>query len=598
MRILARQPDLANGSYRAQAINTQRSRAVAGRTMSLVMMFALSLAACSSGGGGDGDSDGQEAGTDATLSALSIDGVAIDQIFQPGQTSYTAAVGYLRSSVSLTATTGDPNATLTLDGAAIDSGTEQTRPLVEGSTSSEAGVTDIELVVTAEDGTTTNAYSLSVTRAAASSFANRAFLKASTVDDEDEFGISVALSGDTLLVGAPREDSAATGGESDNTKANSGAAYVFVRNGAAWEQQAFLKADDAFDQMSFGAAVALEGDTAVIGAPQEGNSGAVYVFTRTNTTWSQLAKLKASNAEAGDEFGTSVRLAVDTLVVGAPLEDSSLGGTNGNDTGATDDDSVSDSGAVYVFVRSGSQWSQDAYIKADNADVDDNFGMSVGLSGDVMVVGAPGEDSNSNISNELGDNTGAAYVYTRTGSGWSNPQRLKASNLGNFDEFGAAVAVYGDTLVVCAWTEDGESNAVLDSGAAYVFVNNGATWGQTAILRALNAGDSDQFGSSVAISAGGIVIGAIWETFTSTNGAAYVFTGSGSSWSQYRYLSSIIKTAGVIGSNTALLGDNYGVSVAIDGDTVVVGANGEDSSTALDETDNGSVDSGAAYVWK
>jgi hypothetical protein len=244
-----------------------------------------------------------------------------------------------------------------------------------------------------------------------------AYLKASNTGSDDHFGASVALSGDTLTVGAPGEDSAATGingNQDDNAATGSGAVYVFRRSGTAWLQQAYLKASNTGGGDYFGNSVALAGDTLAVGALYEGSAaqGAVYVFRRTGTTWLQEAYLKASNTGGGDYFGNSVALAGDTLAVGALGEKSAATGVGGNQ----DDDSASESGAVYVFRRTGTTWLQDAYIKASNTDASDRFGHSVALTGDTLAVGALGEQSAATgVGGNQGDNSversGAVYIF-------------------------------------------------------------------------------------------------------------------------------------------------------------------------------------------
>jgi uncharacterized repeat protein (TIGR01451 family) len=331
-----------------------------------------------------------------------------------------------------------------------------------------------------------------------SSWSQQAYLKASNTGADDQFGSSVAISGDTVVVGAHREDSIATGvdgNQADNSASNSGAAYVFVRSGTTWSQQAYLKASNtgAGDQFGFG--VTISGDTVVVGAYGEnsnatgvdGNqfdnsatlSGAAYVFVRSGSTWSQQAYLKASNAEADDQFGYSVAISGDTVVVSALSEDSSATGVDGNQA----DNSASDSGAAYVFVRSGSSWSQQAYLKASNTEANDQFGLNVAISGDTAVVGAYGEDSNATgVDGNQTDNStslsGAAYVFARSGSTWSQQAYLKASNTGASDFFGNSVAISGDIVMVGAPFEDSNAtgvdgdqsdNSASNSGAAYVF---------------------------------------------------------------------------------------------------------------------------------
>ncbi|ULA62990.1 MAG: hypothetical protein LZF86_80160 [Nitrospira sp.] len=275
---------------------------------------------------------------------------------------------------------------------------------------------------------------------------------------------------------------------------NSGAAYVFTRSGSAWTQQAYLKASNTETNDAFGYAVALDGDTLVVGALGEDsnetgtsglggnntalNSGAAYVFTRSGSAWTQQAYVKASNTEANDEFGRSLALSGDTLVVGAYQEDGAATGVNG-----TQSNGAADSGAVYVFTRSGSAWTQQAYLKASNTEANNYFGWSVALSGDRLVVGAYPEESNAtgvdgDQTNNSAGNSGAAYVFTRNGGVWSQQSYVKASNTELGDSFGYVVAVSGGTVAVGAMAEDSNATGVngnqadnntSNSGAVYVF---------------------------------------------------------------------------------------------------------------------------------
>jgi hypothetical protein len=298
--------------------------------------------------------------------------------------------------------------------------------------------------------------------------AQQAYLKASNTGANDWFGASVSVSGDTVVVGAFLEGSSTSGINStpDDLAAGAGAAYVFVRSGGIWVQQAYLKASqvDANDQ--FGVSVAISGDTVVVGADGEASdtiginstpnelavqSGAAYVLVRSGTTWTQQAYLKASQVDAGDVFGSSVSISGNTVVVGAPWEDSSSTGID-----STPNELANASGAAYVFVRSGATWSQQAYLKSSNSNAFDQFGRSVAVSGDTVVVGARFEDSSTtgvnSSPNELAADAGAAYVFVRSGATWTQQAYLKASQVsGGNDEFGVSVAVSGDTAVVGAW---------------------------------------------------------------------------------------------------------------------------------------------------
>ena len=460
--------------------------------------------------------------------------------------------------------------------------------------------------------------------------AQQAYLKASNTESADRFGESVAISGDTVVVGASSEDSAATGvngDQSNNGAFASGAAYVFVRNGTTWSQQAYLKASNPDIEDRFGAPVAISADTIVIGATEEdsnatgvngqqGNnlsmaSGAAYVFVRNGTTWSQEAYLKASNAEAFDRFGSDVAVSGDVVAVGA-ADDSNATGVNGNQA----NNSASSSGAVYLFRRNAGSWSQEAYVKASNTQSGDAFGDSIAIEGETLVVGAFLEDSaatgvNGDQTNNDASNSGAVYVFRRNAGSWSQEAYMKASNPDSGDWFGT-VALSGDTIVVGANAEesnatgvngDQSNNDAEDAGAAYVFRRNAGSWGQEAYLKASNTEPDELFGSSVAVSGNTVVVGAPREDSAATgingdqsdnsarySGAAYVFERDGSTWDQTAYVK----------ASNAERDDLFGSSVALSGSVLVVGAPQEGSNATGvngDQTSNSAFRAGAAYAF-
>jgi hypothetical protein len=351
-----------------------------------------------------------------------------------------------------------------------------------------------------------------------------AYLKASNAGANDEFGRSVAISGSTIVVGAYGEDSSQTtitnadGSASVNNSAvNAGAVYVFKRDAAGdWIQDAYLKASNAEANDWFGFSAAISGSTIVVGAWQEDsnqttitntdgvastnnsamNSGAVYVFKRDAAgDWIQDAYLKASNAEAGDQFGYSVAISGSTIVIGASGEDSNQTTITNADGSASGVNGATGSGAVYVFKRDANgDWIQDAYLKASNAEASDGFGYSVAISGSTIVIGASGEDSNqttitnadgSASANNSAANAGAVYIFKRDGNGdWIQDAYLKASNAEADDQFGFSVAISGSTIVVGAFREDSNQTTITNddgqpglpdndsaenSGAVYIF---------------------------------------------------------------------------------------------------------------------------------
>jgi len=407
-------------------------------------------------------------------------------------------------------------------------------------------------------------------------WSQQAYLKASNTDMDDAFGDTLAISGNTLVVGAPQEDSNATGingNQDDDTASSAGAAYVFVRVGSTWTQQAYLKASNTEAGDDFGVSVAISGETILVGSLDEASdtngtaggtaaqadntapgAGAVYVFTRTRNVWRQQAYLKASNSETSDNFGSAVAIAGDVAVVGAYGEDS-MTNTVSSDPLEQGDNNATNTGAAYVFVRNGVQWSQQAYLKASSPGDDDRFGGALGISGDTIVVGALWEDSDANeIDGDATDNSatnaGAAYVFVRTGTQWSRQAYLKASNSDAQDWYGRRVAISGNTIAIGAHNEDsnaiginsdGADNSIGDSGAAYVYTRTGSIWTQQAYLKANDTGGGDLFGSAVGVSGDLLVIGSPGEDSGSTgvngdqgmstnesgSGAAYFFTGFG-----------------------------------------------------------------------
>jgi hypothetical protein len=375
--------------------------------------------------------------------------------------------------------------------------------------------------------------------------------------------------------------------------------------------------------MFFGSSVEVDGDTMVVGAPGEASSitttpnegirhaGAVYVFVRSGSTWTQQARITAANPGVDDFFGSAVDIDGDTIVVGVSRDDSSTTGSN-----SSPNEDAPEAGAAYVFVRNGSAWAQQAYLKPSNTEVRDYFGLSVAVDGDTIVVGSINEDSSTtsvnSTPNELANQAGAAYVFGRHSaqgrSIWTQEAYLKTTTTRAGDYFGWSVDIDGPTIVVSATFADSSSLGAEENqaGAAYVFVRSIAqgrpTWTQEAALTAATPGVDDNFGWSVAISGDTIVVGVSREDSSTTGvnsspnenapeaGAAYVFGRNGRTWTHQAYLK----------ASNAGIGDFFGESVAISGDTVVVGAYAENSSTTgvnSSPNENAS-DAGAAYLFE
>lgn len=560
---------------------------------------------------------------DGLLVNLSVSVGALNEPFAPDILNYTADALFEQTETTITATGDGAVSEIRIRGLATASG-EPSAPiaLLEGSN-------PVSIEVDNADGSGTTLYFVDVTREGAPEFAHQAFVKASNTDEDDLFGGSVALDGDTLAVGARWESSDATGingNQNNNSEVNSGAVYVYTRDGLAWSQQAYIKASNTDSSDWFGGAIALDGDTLVVGAELEDSSatgidsdqvnndafsaGAVYVFTRSGDVWSQQAYLKASNTDGSDNFGSSVSLDGDTLAVGANDEESGATGVDGNEA----NNAIEDSGAVYIFARTGTTWSQQAYIKASNTGEDDIFGYSTSIDGDTLVVGAPNEQSGStgidgNQSHNGSHDAGAAYVFTRTADVWSQQAYVKASNTDNGDSFGWSVAIDGDTIAVGAFGEDSSAtgadgyefdNSEFNSGAAYVFTRIGTTWSQQAYLKANNTEAGDQLGWSLDLDGDLLVVGANNEDGDGSDpaddsllltGGAFVFAREGETWSFDQYLK----------ASNPRFGDLFGESVAIDDGWLAVGAIGEESqATGIDgnENDDTMNDAGAVYVFE
>ena len=337
-------------------------------------------------------------------------------------------------------------------------------------------------------------------------------LTASDVQPYDDFGRSVSIDGDYAIVGAPFED--------PNGLNAGGSAYIFYRSGTTWIEQAKLyRTAQSTAGAQFGYSVDISGDTVIIGAYRANAqpnpytflsaTGTAYIYTRSGTSWVYQAKLNASDRASYDYFGWSVSIDGDYAVVGAILEDPN---------------SQTNAGSAYVFERSGTIWAEVAKLTAYDLQPQDSFGVSVSISGDHIIVGARYQDA-------TGADSGAVYVFYRfpTGS-WQFVQKLTASDTAAYDNFGYSVAIEGTRIVVGAWRED--PNGLIDAGSAYVFdyPPGGPLWVETTKLIASDAtsGTYDEFGFSVALSGNSALVGATWKTTPglsqNNQGAAYVYT--------------------------------------------------------------------------
>ena len=452
------------------------------------------------------------------------------------------------------------------------------------------------------------------------------YVKADNPSEEDFFGEHVSLSDDgTLLaVGAAREDSSTSGINStpDDLSLDTGAVYIFRENLGSWSQEAFIKAGISWSPMGFGRSVSLSGDgnTLAVGTQWDvgGFVAGVFIFRHDGIKWTQEAFVQSPIAEFLDEFSHSISLSNDgnTLAVGAYREDSATTGID-----SIPDEMATDSGAAYVFARSAGIWTQQAYIKAGNTGGDDWFGYSVSLSGDgdTLAVGAINEDSATNgidsTADEKATDSGAVYLFRRSGTAWSQQSYIKAGNTGSEDRFGWSVGLDGDgsTLVVGAFGEDSASSGIDsagdeladDAGAAYVFARVGGNWSQQAYIKSDNTAKSYFLGYSVSLSEDGdtLAVGSSQESGSKGGinaspddnmglaGAAYIFSRDAGIWSQQAYVK----------AKNPDFGDTFGRSISIsgDGETLAAGADWEDSSNAgINGKPNESApESGAVYLY-
>lgn len=359
-----------------------------------------------------------------------------------------------------------------------------------------------------------------------------AHLRASSPIDNDQLGSSISISGNYAIAGAPYAD---PGGRS-----SAGAAYIFERTSTFWVQRAILIPSDSTAGDYFGGSVSISGDYAIIGARSAhpdgvNNAGAAYIFVRSGANWYQQMKLVASDKSAYDFFGGSVSISLTHAIIGASSAD-----PNGQ----------SSAGAAYIFARSGSYWYQQAKLVASDFAYADSFGSGVSISGDYVIVGAYREDP-SGVSN-----AGSAYIFVRSGTLWSQQAKLVASDKTASAQFGRDVSISGGFAIVGASRAD--VNGILQAGAAYVFVRSGTTWSQQAKLVASDFASDRIGGSVAISSTGYAIAGASSAdpNGISGGGVAYIFKRSGSSWSQEtKLISPNIGPGDYFGTSVSIDGD-------------------------------------------
>jgi FG-GAP repeat len=373
-------------------------------------------------------------------------------------------------------------------------------------------------------------------------------LTASDAAAGDDFGEDVAISGDLAIVGAGDEDEGVGG---------AGSAYVFRRSAGVWGEEQKLTRPTPASNYHFGRSVAIDGDVAVCGVPDDDDfasrAGSVDVFRFDGATWVHEQRLTAGDQADGDRFGWSVDVAGAVIVVGAKF----------------DDDVQSNSGSAYVFRYNGVNWLQEQKLTAFDAAQNAQFGDAIALDGGVVVVGAWQDD-------DAGFFTGGAYVFRHNGATWQSEQKLNASDQDEFHWFGRSVGVSGDLIVCGAYEAD---VGAFTSGAAYVYRHSAGTWTEEAKLSASDTDDTDNYGWSADVSGDLVVVGARRDTAPLVeSGSVYVYQDAGGAWNE---------VAKVTASGVA--GDQLGSSLAIDAGSVIAGAVQADTTAGAN--------SGAAYAF-
>ena len=376
-------------------------------------------------------------------------------------------------------------------------------------------------------------------------WSEQAKLLASDGEADDWFGFSVAVDDDTAIIGAPTNDD------------DIGQAYIFTRSGTVWTEQAKLLASDGEAGDWFGLSVSLDGDTAIIGAPYDNDngdfSGSAYIFERSGTVWTEQAKLLASDGDIYDRFGYSVSIDRDTAIIGAPFNI----------------DYGNESGSVYMFIRNGKTWIEQIKLKPSDGGPVKVFGFSVSLEGEKAIIGDPIDENN-------GAHSGSAYIFIRNNTTWTEQTKLLPSDGTEGDAFGNSVSIDGDTVIIGA--EDDDDNENFD-GSVYIFTRNETTWTEQAKLLAPDNKTGNGFGCSVSLDGNTVLIGTTYDEDSGyESGSAILFIRNGETW---------VEQAKLIPSDGE---DNtgFGLSVSLDGDTAIIGA--------FVDNDNGE-DSGSAYIF-
>lgn len=375
----------------------------------------------------------------------------------------------------------------------------------------------------------------------------------------DSLGFSVDIDGNYAIVGSPSKDSSGLGNDV-------GKAYIYMRSGNAWSIQDSLTASDASAGSNFGYSVAIDGDYAIVGAPfwdSTGTSnfteaGKVFFFMRSGSTWSEQAAFTSSDPEEDQFFGWSVDIDGEYAVVGA----------------YKDDEIARNAGAAYTFIRSDDIWSEQEKLVASDLETNDRFGQAVSISGDWVVVGSYYDD-------DSGRNAGAAIFFQRSGTTWTEQDKVTPTMNDSLHFFGFSVSIDGDYVIVGAPATNADPQA---PGSAYIYNRSGTTWNLQEEVTASDGANGDWFGLAVSISGDYAIVGAAKDhvglPVVQDCGSVYSFLRSGSQWNEKNR----------INASDNAVNDLYGHSVAIDGNYSIVGAPQNDS-TGI------GADVGSAYIY-
>jgi hypothetical protein len=493
------------------------------------------------------------------LISLSVSAGKLSPAFDPAQTDYTVAVPLLAETVKLSLSAAE-SAEISINGRPLAGKLEWTTPALP------LGDTDVVIMLTAK-GQSSRTYSLKFQR----SGREVAQLQPPSTGAGDAFGTSLAVSGDWMIVGAPYEDGSAHApmGEPDEATKDSGAAFLYERTDSSWVQREYLKAAMPRAGSHFGWNVAIDGKRFAVSAIHDSNGGSVYVYEIRDGKAVQLTVLEPEAGHDKALLGRSLALQGNRLAAGAP-----------GDSKGTDQE-----GTVYIFDYDGSSWQRTDILESTTPGLFDFLGSSIALDGDVVVSGATAKT----VAGESIP-SGVAYVFERQADGWKQLDMLSPNPVEESAFFGEAVSVSGKTIAVGGFF----GSVGLTGGAAYVFTRGSdGHFTQDAAIRPTNTRAGDAFGERVwVLNADALLIGAPQEASggggiatdasgtLDKSGAVYLFSRSSGSWRQQV----------VIKANMPVAGGEFGIGLGVSGDTIVAG------SPADPDRNGSSMKRGSVYV--